>query len=499
MQENKNESTNQAITVALLMEDIRDAKEASAIFRRAGVLPHLYESLQDFWMGTIDRVPTLCMIDVRLMSSGELTIKNHPHLKNGDMPLAFFYSDASAPLIYSAFDVPNLGIIRREVPMQGQIKGVLERYNRLAAFETRAREAELKLKAREAQMDRVVASTTKLKEKEHYTSLLKSVIGRFELQREQDDFFQAAEVVFGTVQEVSEFACLELSFNGQKLVSPKLFHSKFREVPSLWLGQTCPQGIEFFAQNLASQVCLDLMGGDLMALAVKGKKRHPDRLIFLKVNDQELLEHFDWESLERYLSGLNSYFDSKNDAHFENDKNALNSWELFGLLDQVMFGRLPDPDDLVKHHVDELALIDLDFTDLVTAAREKRSMRFAWRKFYQDFFTRFEASKKHTFKIACTAPNHVVMIVDAAKADMIFHDIKQYSLRFPLWRYFEDPDAILGRNMKPEIKMVPLATEAYIRHIEGRNLTVAATSVVEQKPVAKAKSAVWIKGPEQTM
>ena len=54
------------------------------------------------------------------------------------------------------------------------------------------------------------------------------------------------------------YGIYELNQNGQKLISPEVSKRKYHPFPSLWLGQTNEQGIENFAQDMATQVANDL-------------------------------------------------------------------------------------------------------------------------------------------------------------------------------------------------------------------------------------------------
>ena len=77
------------------------------------------------------------------------------------------------------------------------------------------------------------------KKSDNYQSMVKTVCLNFEKYKDESDFFKVLEKVFQGIDEIEEFAYLELSFNGQKLLSPLSHLSKFRAIPSLWLGQAC--------------------------------------------------------------------------------------------------------------------------------------------------------------------------------------------------------------------------------------------------------------------
>src|SRR5690606_12433925 len=124
-------------------------------------------------------------------------------------------------------------------------------------------------------------------------------------------------------------------------------------------------GIEFFAQNMASQVVLDLMGGDIMSLAVRGIHDNPDRMVFLKVKNDDFMNMFAWDALERALSGLHLYFEQRDRGEAIAEDGVLAPWDLMGKLDDCLFGINPAQAARGNATKERLALIDLDFTDLV--------------------------------------------------------------------------------------------------------------------------------------
>lgn len=457
------------LSIALLMEDINEAKELSDILRKTGVLPHIYQDLKTFWYESLEKIPSLCIVDVKMMTDGELLLKNHPYVKNDQLPLSFFYRKETEPLLYSTYEIFNFGTISKELSLKGQIKSLLRRFNNMKASEEESMNLSIENKKLSSQVGRIVASHERGRENEFYDQLLKSIVGRFEVQKKADDFYHACEVVLASVKEIKQFSILELSHNGQKLHSPKLFHSKFCHVPSLWLGQTSNKGIEFFAQNMASQVVLDMMGGDIMTLNVRDREENPRLIIFAKVEDQDFLTGFDWEFLERYLNGYLCYFNWKNDAFLEKDEMVWNPWQLFSKLDQVRFGKInTDPEvNEVNKWEDEYTLLNIDFSNLIDLAREKKLVRFYWNQFFQEFLSRLVNQKKIDAKICPMGVQHMALMVRTEDAMKTMNDVKAFVLRYPYWRYFEDVDIVLSRNMKPEVKMIPLSKDAYMNYLES--------------------------------
>jgi len=74
------------LSVALLLSDLNEVKEICGVFRKLGIIPHFYEDLKTFWSGTLENTPSLCIVDVKMMSEGELTLHEHPSVKSENCP-----------------------------------------------------------------------------------------------------------------------------------------------------------------------------------------------------------------------------------------------------------------------------------------------------------------------------------------------------------------------------------------------------------------------------
>ena len=73
---------NNEISVALLMDDLEAAREVSQVFRIVGVIPHLFQNLEDFWKGVMDGTCSLAVVDVKAMNNGNLLLKDHPLVRS---------------------------------------------------------------------------------------------------------------------------------------------------------------------------------------------------------------------------------------------------------------------------------------------------------------------------------------------------------------------------------------------------------------------------------
>jgi len=448
------------MTVAILCQDLKIAKHFSEVFKKTGVHPFVCTTLSEYSDMIRDpkQIPDLSIIDVKMMSEGNLLLKNIPAVRDERVSLAFYCGHDSGALVYSTYELLSLGMIYEGRSLTGQIKAILKRFNTYQNWHHQAQKAihsETKL---DEKLNLIIQKSEELKEKNFYHNFLKSLEGRFEIEKNADDFLSAAARVFATVKEFRRFTFLELSPSGQKLVSPKFIFDKYQEIPSLWLGRTCRDGIEFFAQNMASQVCLEMMGGDLMSLLIKGRRGNPDLMIFIQVDGEDFLTQFDWEGFENYLSGVFSFFGWRNQKIEDRSNNRKQSWDLYHEMDDIKFGGLPE--SRLQGGYDRHALIGMDLSDLVTRALNQLDMRFYWKNFIQDFINGLEVQKKLSFTSYQHGIRHLFFRVEKDELEDILREMKSYAMRFNYWRYFEDADVILGANLKPEVRVYPMSPQA---------------------------------------
>ncbi|ATH08860.1 hypothetical protein BIY24_13150 [Halobacteriovorax marinus] len=482
-----------SLTVALLLEDLSLAKEFSDIFRELGVVPHFYENLESFWNGTLEVLPTLSLIDVKKMHEGHLLLKNHPFVINEQMPMAFYFTTGSAPLLHSTFDFLNLGTILHGANYKGQIKSILKRLNKLLSYEQQLSNLELEKGKLSNQVRGLIEVSQVYKEDNFFEKYLKNVFARFDAtKRTSFDFFSACESVFSDLADIKEFSFVELSSNGQRLVSPEGQSMKYVSIPSLFLGKTCKNGIADFAQNLSSQVAVELLGGEVMSLNISGSEVNPDIIIYLSLNDLELTERIDWTSLESHLNGIYAHFRDSGKAVIKREARFITPWEAFTLFDrQIKMASVGD----IKN---QYALVDIDLSSLVQAARIGDSGEFSWKEFFQDFVTRITSSFNYELKFISMGVSNIGVVCDHEHIDVTLKHLKNVSMRFSYWRYFEKSDALLTKNLKPEIKMIPASAEAYLLHIED----VKFSALDELESIAikkKTKELVWGKAPERTL
>jgi hypothetical protein len=479
----KEKETIENLSVALLLSDIEDSKNVSEVFREMGIIPHFYETLKDFWKGTLSKMPSLAIVDVKLMSEGDRLLRNHPFVKNNQLPLCFYYNDQNAPLVYSTFEMLNYGLIKKETNLRGQIKSALRRFNHTLEVNAKEKDFEIQSHKMERQVTTLISASEKLKEENYYRNYLDSVISRLENKRNAKDFNEAISIVFDSVREVQEWSLLELSKNGQRLISPVLDNAKFKSIPSLWLGQPCREGIQLFAQNLASQVAVDLMGGELMSLNIKGKYDLPDAVLLLRCENESFLNQFNWESLERYLSGLYSNFCLKETRVEQTMGNIINPYELFQAMDRENYDELAGDEEGRN-------LITVDFSDMIQFIRSKANIRFYWNDFFKDFLYRFENQYKIDLKVSTFNIGFIGVHADNENKEKTFRSLKAYVSRFPYWKYFEDVDIVMVKEMPPKIKMIHCSSDAVLSMLDGQQLNSMPLATRKKEAVKAAQQTV---------
>jgi hypothetical protein len=454
------------VSVALLLSDLSEVKEISSVFKKLGVIPHFYEDLKTFWQGTLERIPALCIVDVKKMSEGDLLLRDHPAVAAEEMPLLFYYTEKTEPLLVSTHHFYHLGVLKRSPHYEGPLKAILKRLNKIVSIEQNLKNAKMESLIQREQIEKLEMSLRDSILVDRYQSMVKSVCVELESQRFESDFFKSIERVFQGVDEIEEFAFLELSFNGQKLISPTSHLQKFRNIPSIWLGQACTKGIELFAQNMATQVAIDVMGGDLVSLLVQGGEGKPDKIIFIKSKNEIFFNNFDWNMLEAYLNGFYSSFKNKLSSDISAEKKFSSSFEAMSFLDQFLFGQTPA--EIEKNKIfsggtkTDFRLIDVDLSALTQIVLRKGAQRFFWARFEQEFINKLEIQSRIDFRFFDYGTQHLAFVVKASDLDIFFDELKEFSGKFAYWKYFEDSEAVLTQIIQPKVSMVPLSAYAYL-------------------------------------
>ena len=454
-----NDERRNHLTVAILLENLAVVREISKIFKKTGVSPCYYQDLPSFWNETLLDIPSLCVVDVKMMSNQRLMLKNHPHVKTGQIPFLFYYTDETLPLLDSTYEIYNYGLIRESSDYQGQIKAALSRFNKVAALEREVRNLSKEKQQIDNQLSSMASTIEKQKIQNHLTEVLQNLGKCLNLTDQEEDFSTAVVKVFGEQSFIDKISMMGPDATGKKLISPIVSHVKYHHFPSLWPGQI-EDGIEFFAQNMANQVALDVLGENLVLLLVRNFNK-VRKMIFLQVNDPDFLSKFDWESLELLLAGIHTRFQLRAEKLQEKSIGILSPWELMSILDEFFYQKPPADfrKTEIKEHFD---LVDLDFSRLISFIQKKKDIRFYWKRFFHVFLSRMQAGFQGELRLSCMGVRQIGFLVDKKRKEDFYPYLKSYASKFSYWRYFSDNDLVLAKDVGPIVSIMPFSSDAYL-------------------------------------
>jgi len=441
---------NQEIKISLLLNDMSVAKEISEVFRQMDIIPAIYDNLQDLWFDILKERPTLCIVDVKNLSDGDLILKHHPAVKAKQLNLSFYYNKNSAPLLISLGDVEHWGLISDNISADIQIKGILDRINRYVSVYQTNKNQSLDLSKKDEIINRLYEEHHNLSEKIHYRDLTSNLVDKLSAYENNESFYDFISQSLLSFDEIEKFSLLEISESGQRLVCPMIANVKFQEIPSVWLGKVFKEGVDFYGENMATQVFIDLIGVSQITIPVNGAHSGSDAFISIKIKEsaQNLVENIDWMKVGKKISSVYKSYKLKEKSNYLEKSNELNMWSLFDLVSNYYFTHYEiDSTDSLKTK----SLISLDFANLIDNATLKTHTKFYWKKFYFDFMNYFSKKINVEFNYS-TFSLKIYFICNKIDEDHFWTILESYSLRFSYWKYFDEVDAILAKNMKPEIK-----------------------------------------------
>lgn len=490
------------ISVALLLSDFNDLKAIDSTLKniqknREGmkITSYFYDDLESFWKATSETVPTIAIVDIKLISQGERLLSEHPAVKAQEMPLVFHYTDQNAALLVSTHLFGEFSTLKRSsdyAPALERILSTISRTTQLNNFIDHLNEKIVKLNETIEQKDKAINALTVRTNSQfainRYEQMSRELCLELEKLRHKCSFEVALETLFDEVNEINEFTIFELGQNSQKLVNTPSGSNKFRTLPFIWLGQASVNGIELFAQNMASQVVLECLEGNVVSLLIKGKSNRVEKMIFVKVENNDFYNHFDWNLFEAYLNGFYSQKDSSFKDVEHDPKKVASSFEAMSFIDQYLFGQISKESTNEKFDL-SLKLVNLDLSALVGIILQKRNNRFFWKNFLNDFVGKFELQSGYSFKYFDFGVNQISFLVDGKSFDNFFDELKEFSNTFSYWKYFENTEGILATMIEPQVKMVPLSAYAYLMN----SLDIADSTLKEDS--ASLNKMNWKGGP----
>lgn len=459
--------------VAILIDDLSTAQAISKTIRLTGVIPHFYESLKSFWFGSIENPPSIVLVDVLQMSQGELALADHPLVRDRSMELVFYYTAQTAPLLGSTYELEGLGNICGDVDLAGQVKSVLDRYNRQVMFQEQISLLEEKQRSFLSQIEEGQREQQRLQIRDLAQHQLVQLCQSFSARQKNKNFFEVCEQVFKQSNLIQRYAMVELAPGEQRAVSYKGQDQKIINFEQLWLGKKCDNGLELFAQNLITQVAMESFSQDLVILGISSFRGNPDRLIFIEPS-AEIASNFDWDFLEHHLSGIYARFELFAQREGMRANRQVDSWQMLEILDREFFA--------LSSSQGNLKIVDLDFSMLLAAIKTRPDVRFFWDRFIEEFKLRLSLSLDFEYQLSDFGARHMSLACSSTSTHW-FEQIKLFVEGFPFWRFFENAQTIMGMELTPQVRMIPASAEAYLNYLDHKEVLYTKHSMQSEAQV----------------
>lgn len=441
--------------VAILVEDISEAKKISDGLRDIGIFAHFYQNLDELWVSLNTYTPDFCIVDVKKMSHGTLLFKNHQKVKNHSLKYAFYYSDATKVLVNSTYGLNHYGYIRAELDLVSQFKNILMRRNEELRLLEQVDSFDARVKRLKLRSQRMVEQQERNQQVLNNTTKVKDLIERFGTVDNEDEFFKRVLTIFADWSDCYDFGIYKLNSTKQKLISPKIRGAKYRNLPDLWLSRPCESGIENFAIDMAFDVCYGLMDTELATIKVCGGHQNPDVLIIGKFHST-LINELEWMILETKLNAEYRKALVRSTKRIEDANHIDSIHETMQVLDDIQFHRIE-----AKHRH---ALID--FSALTNMIRQRHGNRFFWKAFTSEFIDELSEQLAGDYRIAQYGVEAFIVSIDKRFIESDYHKLKAFVADFQLWKYFEDSSLIVTSDLSPEIKFIAPSSVNVMRQLK---------------------------------
>lgn len=442
------------LSVAILMDDLSSAKEISSALRQQNILPHLYQTLEEFWVACSVQIPDLSIIDVTKMSQGSIQFRMHPKVLDKSMAYAFFSKDTTKILLQSTFGLSPVGYLHSDSSLGPQILSmVTKRAEEIRSVRERA-ELETRINRLQSRSQRILSERSEAEEFRAQFEFMRNVCSEIEDESTRQDFTHSLISKLENWDAIDGYGIFELSQNGQKLISPELSRRKYHPFPSLWLGQVNEHGIENFAQDMATQVANDLFELEPVMIRIHAGSKNPELLLFCSFS-QERMINFPWDVFESMISS--SYRRLKLYQQLPHySAQFLPMWEAMDNMDRMQKGGLDS----------DVRIVALSFIPLTDVVKKRINNKFFWSSFFNDFFLQLSGRIQKSTKLSLFGPWQVLFFIPRESIETETQTIQAFVKQFSYWKFFEDNSQILSEDMLPTLKLIPPSSAHYLRIFE---------------------------------
>ena len=427
----------QELSVALILNDMTDAKNISQAFREFGIFPHFYESLDEFWAMANKFKVDLCLVDVSKMSQGPLILKNHPKIENKEIAVAFFYSQVNEVLLSSTQSVFHLGLIKKELDLIKQLKPIVNRFKeftRLRDSQTELMKSVDRLKKKNYILHQDNSSSFQINFQRTKFEDLKKVFLSLKAQGNQDDVYYKIAYTLNKLDQTLKFGVYFLNESFNKLYSPHFELDKYEMFPALFLGKECHEGLEPFAIELAEDVASESLDKNFRTLKIVTRNSNPELLIIGRYQE-EALEFFPWQDLADFFSLelAKSYLgrSSKNSI----SSNLISHFEALQRFDEIQFYQRPN----------EFRIISVSLQPLIQNVFTSIQNRFFWSDFLKDLLGTIYREIGPNVKCVENGASELLFLLPIDQIDSHFKDLQKVFHHFPFHQYFADTETFLKK------------------------------------------------------
>ena len=442
------------ISVAILMDDLASAKDIATALRQQNILAHHYQSLDEFWVASSIQIPDLTIIDVTKMSQGSIQFKTHPKVQDKSLAYAFFSKDSTKILLQSTFGLNPIGYIHNDASLNAQVMSLVSRRMNEIKFIKEKDELESRINRLQTRSQRLISERSGAEEFKAHFEFIRTLCGEIENESTRQDFTHSLIGKLEKWEAIDGYGLYELNQNGQKLISPEIAKKKYHPFPSLWLGQLNDQGIEHFAQDMATQVANDLFELEPVIIKIHAGAANPDLLLFVSFKEERMM-NFPWEVFESMLS------------------SSLRRLKLYQQLPQYtsqflpMWEAMDNMDRMQKAGSDsDMRIIALSLIPLTDVVKRRTNNKFFWSSFFNDFFLQLAGRLQKSTKLSLFGPWHVMFFIPRENVETETVMLQAFIKQFSYWKFFEDNSQILSEDMLPILKLIPASSAHYLRIFE---------------------------------
>lgn len=463
-------------SVALLIEDIKDAKAISDVLREMGIFAHIYGALDEFWVAVNTHTPDLAIIDVKCMSQGHLLLRNHPKIAKGSMFFSFVYRNTTKALLNSTRGMKHFGLINLDVELSSQIQATLLTRNSLLEIESENKKLVERVERLQRRSARILSDVQDSYNFENQFQKLEEIVERMGTFKGSDSFVTRVSTLFDLWDECQKYSVYELNQTGQKLICPKLSKTKYKELPDLWLTRECHEGMEDFAVEMAEEVAFDIFDTQVRVLKISGAYNKPDALVIAAFDETKLTD-FRWNWLEYYMNSMYRQLGMiKTEARHETTKD-LSTFECMTYLDDLHFHNAK-----TNHKV-----FAINLAPLLNWAQTHHSNRFFWKAFDNDFRKQIGDMLTGDYKFSHYGAHAYVAFIELKNLEKDFATLRHFVSEFAYWRYFEDSSVVMHKDVIPQIKVLPPSAISLVRTVQGQTQKVQEALPLRRTDILSAK------------